>query len=159
MEVQSALRDKTDYLDRWNAVEAPIRRALIARYGHERGTEAFADARAYYWEHRERMANHPNLAGYLFRVGQSAARRRRLRAALIDRPADGVQDRPLDHRLAGALRGLSARQRVCVVLVFAYDMERAEVAQILGCDRSTVDTHVQRGLRRLRQALGEKTGR
>ena len=51
-----------------------LRTALIAAYGPDAGADAAAEAMAYGWEHWTRLAEMENPAGYLFRVGQSAAR-------------------------------------------------------------------------------------
>src|SRR5436190_20051730 len=52
-----------------------LRVALVARYGVDVGVEACADALAYAWEHWHRVNAMDNAAGYLFRVGQTSARR------------------------------------------------------------------------------------
>ena len=49
--------------------------ALAAAYGLEVGAEATADAFAWAWEHWETLEDKRNPAGYLYRVGQSKARR------------------------------------------------------------------------------------
>lgn len=45
--------------------ETPLRHALIAECGGERGREAAADAFAYGWEHWDRVAGLANPVGYL----------------------------------------------------------------------------------------------
>ena len=64
--------------------EPRLRRALIAAYGTERGREATAEALAYAWEHWDRVKEMGNAMGYLYRVGQSCTRPRRVRR-LFDR--------------------------------------------------------------------------
>src|SRR5436190_22518806 len=54
---------------------ARLRVALVARYGVDVGVDACADALAYAWEHWPRVGDMANAAGYLFRVGQTSARR------------------------------------------------------------------------------------
>src|SRR3954466_13466443 len=54
---------------------ARLRVALVARYGVDVGVEASADALAYAWEHWPRVSAMANAGGYLFRVGQTSARR------------------------------------------------------------------------------------
>jgi RNA polymerase sigma factor (sigma-70 family) len=56
--------------------------------------------------------------------------------------------------LPAALSGLTERQRVCVVLVFAYEWTHQEVADLLGVARSSVQSHVERGLLHLRNEIG-----
>lgn len=59
------------------ATELPLRRALVAAYGEELGREATADALAWAWEHLDVVEGLDNPGGYLWRVGQTAARRAR----------------------------------------------------------------------------------
>jgi RNA polymerase sigma factor (sigma-70 family) len=56
--------------------------------------------------------------------------------------------------LPQALQRLSERQRVCVVLVHGYGWTHQEVADLLGISPSSVQNHAQRGLARLRDAIG-----
>jgi DNA-directed RNA polymerase specialized sigma24 family protein len=49
--------------------------ALAAAYGFEVGAEATADALAWAWAHWDDLEPKRNPAGYLYRVGQSKARR------------------------------------------------------------------------------------
>jgi DNA-directed RNA polymerase specialized sigma24 family protein len=133
---------------------ADLRRALTARYGIEVGAEVAADVLAYAWEQWTRVSAMANPVGYLFRVGQSAARRYRRRAvALPLRPAPGEPD--FDPRLPRLLEDLPERQRVAVVLVCVYDWSYPRCAEVLGVSESTVRTHVQRGLDALRRELGD----
>ena len=53
-----------------------------------------------------------------------------------------------------ALAGLSERQRVTVVLVHCLGWTQEEVADLLGISRGSVQTHLERGLHRLRASLG-----
>ena len=53
-----------------------------------------------------------------------------------------------------ALGALSPRQRACVVLVDYADMDSAGAAVILGMSPGTVRSHLMRGRRALREALG-----
>jgi DNA-directed RNA polymerase specialized sigma24 family protein len=52
------------------------------------------------------------------------------------------------------MRALSEQQRVAVVLVHAYGWDRKDAADLLGTSLSTLDTHLNRGLRKLRTVLG-----
>ena len=95
-----------------------------------------------------------NPVGYLYRVGQTAARRHQPRplpvpAAAGDRgdPADGDVD------LIEALRALSDQQRVAVLLVHAHGYSQREAAEVLDVAVSTVRVHLERAVRHLRDAL------
>ena len=57
-------------------------------------------------------------------------------------------------KLPHSLRRLTTKQRAAVVLVHGYGYTYQEVADLLGIARSSVQQHVERGLRRLRVDLG-----
>src|ERR1700733_16326539 len=61
-----------------NEIEPRLRRALIATYGFQLGREATADALGWAWEHWDRLDRITNKVAYLYRVGQSTTRRRKL---------------------------------------------------------------------------------
>lgn len=134
-------------------VEPRLRRALVAAFGADIGREATAEALAYGWEHWERVRHLENPAGYLYRVGQSWAKRRPLRRVLF--PNVPTSSEPwFEPALGPALQALSARQRQAVILVHAMGLSQAETASMLGLKPSSVQNHLQRGLSRLRIALG-----
>ena len=56
---------------------ARLRRALVAANGVQIGNDACADALAWGWEHRTTVMAMEHPVAYLYRVGQSAARRHR----------------------------------------------------------------------------------
>jgi RNA polymerase sigma-70 factor (ECF subfamily) len=118
------------------------------------GREAAAEALAYGWEHWDRISGMENPTGYLFRVGQSKARRMVGRSHRLSR-VDVVFAEPwVEPRFGSAWGELSERQRVVVGLIHAFDWSFAEVAELLGVSRSSVQSYEQRGLRKLRKALG-----
>jgi DNA-directed RNA polymerase specialized sigma24 family protein len=135
------------------SVEPALHRALIAAYGPTAGREAALDALSWAWEHWDRLAMVSNRAGYLFRVGQTAARRNRpprlpgfARGALGEFWSVPPEIEP---RLIPALARLSVRQRTVVVLVHGFGWSQADVASMLDMSASTVHEHLQRALRRL----------
>ncbi len=96
----------------------PVRRALVARYGIEVGAEAAAEAATWAVEHAERLAMMGNPAGYLYRVGQTAARRSvRWGSRHVMFPSEPVApDLPLlDVDLFRALEQLREEHRICRV--------------------------------------------
>lgn len=131
-----------------------LRRALVVRYGVEVGVEACADALAYGWEHWDRLADLANPAGYLYRVGQSSARRHhRLGRRVVlppEAPDAAIEPEP---GLADALAELTDDQRVAVVLVHGYGYPYAEAGDLLGIPVTTLRNHVHRGMARLRTSL------
>jgi RNA polymerase sigma-70 factor (ECF subfamily) len=141
-------------------VEPRLRRALVAAYGADLGSDAAADALAWAWEHFDRVEPMANPAGYLWRVGQSSIRRalRGRTERWVAPPDDAGGDRTGDHvyepALAAALAGLTDRQRAAVLLVHGYGYTLAEAADVLGCRVRTLRNHLDRGLAKVRRALG-----
>lgn len=136
--------------------EPRLRAALVTAFGGELGRDATAVALQHAWEHRDRVLAMENPVGFLYRVGQRWATREARRARrrfVIDRPADTTPG--FEPALHDALARLPLRQRQVVVLAVGYGLTHAETAEVLGIGRSSVQNHVERGLRRLRQEIGE----
>ena len=138
--------------------EPRLRRALVATYGPVIGRDATVDALSWAWEHWDRVEPMHNAVGYLYRVGQTAARRH-----LAGRPlalpagvADGEPD-PMPE-LAQALARLSEQQRAVVVLVHGYAISQREVADLLDLSVSTVREHLARAMTKLRDELEDRDG-
>jgi DNA-directed RNA polymerase specialized sigma24 family protein len=142
--------DEVDFRAFMMATEPRLHRGLAASLGWESGREATADALAYAWEHWPRVRAMANPTGYLYRVGQSSVRRRKV-PVLFERPADA--DRPYEPALSRLLGDLSERQRVALVLVHGFDWTASEVSELTGLAPTTVHTHLERGLTKLRAAL------
>lgn len=137
-------------------IERRLAIALATRYGPQVGREAALDALAWGWEHWERLRAMDNPAGYLYRVGQTRARRLRpLRPTRPHRVEDGASadEVAVEPGLDAALDCLSTRQRQVVVLTHGYGCTHREAAELLGLSRSTVQNHAERGLAKLRQQL------
>jgi RNA polymerase sigma-70 factor (ECF subfamily) len=132
-------------------VELKLRIALTAVFGQEIGRDAAAEALAYGWEHWDQISGMENPVGYLYRVGRTSQRRRKepIWAAV---PVDVTPT--VEPGLPSAIRGLSEKQRLAVVLVHAYGWDRGEVASLAHISVSSVDTHLSRGLTKLRDSLG-----
>lgn len=95
-----------------------------------------------------------NPLGYLYRVGQTAARRARSKPIPYHGAGVHVDDPTVAPELVGALADLSTQQRTMVLLVHAFGWSFHDVASTLDVAPSTVQTHVERALTRLRAALG-----
>lgn len=131
-------------------VEPRLRRALVATYGFERGREATAEALGWAWEHWEVVESMERPTAYLFRVGQSKSRGRKAPVS-FERLIDAE---PLfEPGLAPALTALTERQRVAVVLIEGFEWTHREVAELLGISVSSVQSHLERGMRNLRSTL------
>ena len=132
---------------------------MTAAFGIDRGREAAADALAYAWEHWDRVAGMANPAGYLYVVGRDRHRRRfRNRVARpVFEVGTGRSEPWCEPTLAAQLAGLSDRERVAVMLVNGFDWSLAEVAELLGVSKSTVQTHAERAMAKLRAGMGVTT--
>jgi DNA-directed RNA polymerase specialized sigma24 family protein len=131
-------------------IEPGLRRALFAVLGAERGREATAEALGWAWEHWDRVVKLKNPTGYLFRVGQSRSRSRRWRTV---HGRDEWTEPLVEPELGHAVAGLSEGQRVAVLLVHGFGWTMREVAELTETKVTTVQTHLERGLRKLRAAL------
>jgi RNA polymerase sigma factor (sigma-70 family) len=136
----------------WVDVEPSLRRAFVAAFGVERGREATQEALAWAWEHWDRVAMMTNPAGYLWRVGRSRSRPRRATPVVL--PEAAPSDPSIEPALVPALRALSPHQRAAVILVHGHGWQFREVAQLFGVTVSTVQSHVDRAMVKLRVALG-----
>jgi RNA polymerase sigma-70 factor (ECF subfamily) len=134
-----------------------LRAGLIAAHGPQVGLEAAADALAYGWEHWERLSHMENPAGYLYRVGQTAARRANRPLRLLPEPPPG-ELADFEPRLLPALEHLTEHQRVTVVLVCAFGWLQSEVAGLLEISHSSVRTHLARALAKLGEELEVSRG-
>lgn len=136
-------------------VARPLRRAFVAAYGPEVAAEVTAEALAYAWENWEKVSVMQNPVGYLYRVGQSKARRgifRKPPPLQIPHHPDGAHW--FEPGLDDAIASLSKKQRAAVVLVHGYGWTVAEVADMWGVTFSTVKAHLERAMTRLRKKLG-----
>ena len=131
--------------------ERRLRQALVASFGPDIGRESALDAWSWGWEHWAQLQTMENPVGYLYRVGQSAARRL-LKApplvGLVSSPAAG--DPGVAPELQPALARLSEQQRAAVVLVHGYAMSQRHAAEVLRISVSTLREHLARGMERLR---------
>jgi RNA polymerase sigma-70 factor (ECF subfamily) len=135
-------------------VEPKLRIALTAVLGQETGRDAAAVSLAYGWEHWNEVSKLENPVGYLYRVGRSSQRRRR-EPTWAAVPVDTTPN--VEPGLPIAIGKLSEKQRLAVVLVHAYGWNRTEVARLAQISVSSVDTHLSRGLSKLRDSLGVET--
>ena len=141
----------TEFVER---SESRLRRALIASYGPVVGREAAVDALAWAWEHWDRLDAMDNALGYLYRVGQTAARRllsARPTLALDHRTTEDAERSGVD--LTPYLAQLSDQQRAAVVLVHGYGISQRQTAEVLGLAISTLREHLRRGMNRLRTEM------
>lgn len=104
-------------------VEPRLSYALAAAYGVEVGAESTADALGYAWEHWSEVKLMDNPAGYLYRVGQSAARRHRRSGPLFPVVHHGELPQ-VEPGLPAALSRLSEAQRTAGGVVVRVGVDR-----------------------------------
>jgi DNA-directed RNA polymerase specialized sigma24 family protein len=132
-------------------VEPRVRHALVALCGTEEAEDATAEGLAYAWKNWDRVRAMTNPAGYVYRVARSRTRRRKVHPVWPEVP-DSLPD--VEPGLPTAIARLPERQRVTVLLVYGWDWTPREVADLLEVRVSTIQTHLARGLSRLRRELG-----
>lgn len=140
--------------------EPLLRRALIGGFGPEIGREATAEALAYGWKNWDRIQPMENPSGYLYRVGERWALRDRERfgsGLLIADDLAVATNSDVEPGLVAALDTLTLRQRQVVVLVSSFGLSHQEAADLLGISRSSIQNHAERGMSKLRAALGVTT--
>ena len=134
--------------------ERRLRHALTATLGFETAKEAAAEALAYGWEHWDRVSVMANPVGYLYTVGRSKGRRLLSLRKPVFPPIAEDQTPWFEPGLPTALAALPEKERAVVLLLHGYDWSMTEVAETLGVAKSTVQTHAERAMRKLRHQLG-----
>jgi RNA polymerase sigma-70 factor (ECF subfamily) len=153
--------DEESFASMFETVEPRLRRALVAWYGPGVGKDAAADALSWAWEHRDRLDGVGDIGGYLFRVGQSAAKRDidwRRPIGSPKRAESAQRESSFEPRLDIAIAALSGQQRAAVLLVHGYGYSLREAAGVLGVSLGTLRTHLGRGMERLREELEVSDG-
>lgn len=141
--------------DFFRRIEPRLRSSLVASYGAEVGREATVDALTWAWRNWRRTRRMAHPLRYLFRVGQSAARRSLSKTDFVMPVLEqgSHSETWFEPRLLPTLRLLTFNQRVAVVLCYGMEWTQAEVAELLGVSTSTVQTHLERGMKKLREIM------
>jgi len=149
-ETALVIDNRTDFERFVDAVERPLRRALVVRVGVGGANDATAAALAYAWEHWDQVRELQRPVAYLYRVGLTSTRTRK--TGHLPAPAEvGLPN--VEPALVPALQALPDAQRVAIWLVHACGWSYAEAAEAMGVSPSTIGTHLQRGLASLRRQL------
>lgn len=133
--------------------EPKVRRALASQFGPDVGREAAIEAFEYAWEHWDRVRPMTNRAGYVYRVGVRRAIRLRKQDRTVTSTEQGHAEPWVEPALDGALGSLTLKQRTAVLLVHGFEWTYQETADLLGVKRATVQSHVDRAMTKLRDAL------
>jgi len=122
-----------------------------------------------FWEQRERIDPARSVRAYLVQAVRNRAlntvRDAQTRAALLAshaqtlddsasaRPDDDAHGASLADRLGAFLADLPERQRAAISLTRFDGLSHVEAAEAMGCSARTVNNHIVRGLRTLRDRL------
>ena len=143
---------------------ALLRFAYLLTGGRDTAEDLLQSALERCYRHWRRVERAERPDRYVRRAVANAAidrwRRRRvtelpLAAAAEPVAADATEALLARDELLRALRLLSPRQRVVVVLRYVEDLSEADTAALLDCSVGSVKAHASRGLARLRAALTE----
>ncbi|PAP76402.1 RNA polymerase sigma factor [Rubrivirga marina] len=131
--------------------------------------DAVQEAFARLWETRARLDPAQSVRAYLARAVRNrllnAARDAGTRRALLDehadaldrarppRPDDAAHGASLAAHLRASLAALPDRQRTAIALTRFDGLSHAEAAEVMACSVRTVNNHIVRGLRTLRERL------
>ena len=139
-----------------------VRACLLVTLDRASAEDAAAEAFARLWSKWNQIQDDDHAGGFVFKSAMRLCRRevsrRRRPAPSAEGPIDWTDRATVRQDVAGALAGLSLRQRQAVVLRDWAGFETRDVARTLGVRESTVRVHLARGRERLRQALAIHEG-
>lgn len=132
--------------------EPRLRHALVAALGADHGRDAVSEALMWAWENWGKVQQLDNPIGYLYRLGQRRTFKTLRRQPRLPEVPTG--EFPwIEPELPAALKQLTQSQRTAVLLIHGYGWTYREVAELLDVGLSTVQTHAERGLEKLRSQL------
>jgi RNA polymerase sigma-70 factor (ECF subfamily) len=118
------------------------------------------------YRHWERVAKHPDLSAWIYRVALNRARDHRRALARVTRLVDrlgrsGSERQPVepwrpDTEFMDVLRDLPRQQRAAAALHYLGDLSVLEVARIMGLSEGAVKSHLHRARAALRDVLEEQ---
>jgi RNA polymerase sigma-70 factor (sigma-E family) len=143
---------------RWSAT---MRFAYALTLDHGHAEDLTQESMAKLWFRWKNVTDNPD--AYLRRILVSTFLAKRRRRWWGEHPTAELPDQPVESETARvdeqlslleALRTLSSRQRVVVLLRYAEDLPEREVAELVGCSIGAVKSHATRGLASLRRVQG-----
>lgn len=135
-------------------IEPRLRAALTPLGSAHAVDDAIAEAFEYLCTHPDKVLPMENPAGYLYRIARRRLGRTQRRHPSLP-PAPSAVLPHIEPALPAALAALSEKQRVAVFLMAGMQWTAPEVASFLGVAETSVRTHYDRGLAKLRSRLGE----
>ncbi|MBO0787069.1 MAG: sigma-70 family RNA polymerase sigma factor [Actinobacteria bacterium] len=136
-----------------------LRVVLISVSDRQLAEDLVAEAFTRAWAAWRKVRQHPAPRAWIVRTALNAHvswwRRHRQEQPLASHheTAAATTDPGLDSSLVARLRRLPVRQREVIALRLLLDLDTATTGQILGIPRSTVASHLRRGLDALRREV------
>jgi RNA polymerase sigma-70 factor (ECF subfamily) len=151
------------------ALDEAYRRAAVLLANRIEAEDAVHDAAERAWRSWGSLRDPAQFDAWFGRILLNVCRdrlRRRRRVALVEvrEDASGVTDESsasalgrIDDRsrILDALAGLSADERIAIVLRYEADLTVPAIAALTGAKEGTIKARLHHGLRRLRERLGE----
>lgn len=153
----------------FRALHSPLNRFALRHLDadeHEAAADIVQDAFVRVWEGRERLDPNRSLKAFLYQTVRNLALNRgrdsRNRAALLseqyeaptrapDRPDDVLDREVLRTQIEQWIEGLPDRQREALRLSRFDGLDHGEIAEVMGCSPRTVNNHLVKALRTLRE--------
>jgi RNA polymerase sigma factor (sigma-70 family) len=139
---------------------ALVRTLFFIVHNTERAEDIAQDAFMQLLIHWKKVSKYERPEAWVRRVAIRLAMRfikREQMRSLVERGSDLAESpQPVDVDLANAVRQLSPRQRIAVVLFYFEDRPMQEIADIMGCSVSTGWVHLHKARKRLAALLGEE---
>lgn len=160
--VRPAEPAESAFEDLFEREHAQLYRAMYLITGSpQESEELMQDAFLRVWERWDRVRDMENPAAYLCRVAVNGARSRGRRMALAAKrtlaltpTGDPFEAADLRDELLRALKTLTARQRIALVLTDFLDLSSEEAAEMLGVTAGTVRALASHGRSALRIKIG-----
>ena len=139
---------------------AVMRTVYLMVHDVDRAEDLTQDAFVQLLKHWKKVSRYERPGAWVRRVAirlaLDAIRRERLRAILERKVHPGPAAVLADIDLQRAIRSLPRMQRAAIVLRYFDDLDIDEIANTLGCSRSTVRVHLHRARKHLGELLGEE---
>lgn len=156
--------DEAAFVQFWDKTHRKVYRVARAfTADHERAQDMMSEAFVMAYVHWDEVVASPSPEGWVLKTVHNCCvdewrkwtRRWAANVPVEDFVPPSHFDSSTDPRFAEAFGELTLRQREVLVLRYVADMSRGEIAEMLGLGVSSVATHLERGLGKLRAQLGQ----
>lgn len=138
---------------------------------HEDAREAVQTVMIKFWEQRNSITKINSVSSFLYRSIHNHAINELKHRQVVDKHADGIKNElhalandevdedfemQLTARLKEAILQLPEKKREIFELKYFQGMKHKEIGEMLGISFRTVETHIVKGLQKLREILGDE---